>query len=42
MSEAWDDEELTLELVDDDDDDDDDDDVLDLEDGDDWGESDDE
>jgi len=42
VSEAWDDEELTLELVDDDDDDDDDDDVLDLEDGDDWGESDDE
>ena len=39
MSEAWDDEELVLELVDDDDDDDD---VLDLEDGDDWGESDDE
>jgi len=39
VSEAWDDEELVLELVDDDDDDDD---VLDLEDGDDWGESDDE
>ena len=40
MSEAWDDEEPVLELVDDDDDDDDD--MLDLEDGDDWGESDDE
>jgi hypothetical protein len=39
VSEAWDDEELALELVDGDDDDDD---VLDLEDGDDWGESDDE
>jgi len=38
VSEAWDDEELALELVDVDDDDD----VLDLEDGDDWGESDDE
>ena len=38
MSEAWDDEELVLELVGDDDDDD----VLDLEGDDDWDESDDE
>ena len=38
MSEAWDDEELVLELVGDDDDDD----VLDLDGDDDWDESDDE
>ena len=33
MSEAWDDDELAIELVDDDDDDED---LLDLDDGDDW------